>query len=348
MKKNLVIVGFGGMGGWHANFALNSDVVNLAGIFDKSPKNCELAQSRGIRVYSSYEEVLADKSVDIITIATPNHLHHDLIISALNAKKNVICEKPVALSCESLKAMIEASQKNNARFTVHQNRRWDIDYLAIKSLYESGELGKIINIESRVHGSHGVPGDWRSTKECGGGMLLDWGVHLIDQALQIVKSDIQSVYCTMENITTSEVDDGFKLTIYFKDGQSYFIEVETNNFINMPRFYIRGWNGTALIQDWDSKCHVVKCVSRAQSEVKPVKTAAGLTKTMAPRDNTTTECHEMDIPPSDVHDFYRNFCAAIDGKEEQIVTQNQMMRVMKVIEAAFRSNESGQRIEFCE
>lgn len=348
MKKNLVIVGFGGMGGWHGNYARTSDVVNLAGIYDIKPERCEYARTLGINTYSSLDEVLADKSVDIITIATPNHFHHDIAIAAMDAGKNVISEKPVTMSCESLAEMIAAAERNNVKFTVHQNRRWDVDFLATKSLYESGDLGQILNIESRIHGSRGIPGDWRGVKEYGGGMILDWGVHLIDQALQIIKSDIDSVYCTVDNITNAEVDDGFKLTIYFTNGQKYFIEVETNNFINMPRFYMRGWDGTAIIQEWTQKCKVVKCTTRAQQDVKPVKTAAGLTKTMAPRDNTTTETYEIDIPKSDVHDFYRNFCAAIDGTQSQLITHKEMMRVVKVMEAAFASAESGQRVKFCE
>jgi predicted dehydrogenase len=78
----------------------------------------------------------------------------------------------------------------------------------------------------------------------------------------------------------------------------------------------------------------------------PVQTAAGLTKTMAPRDEITTNTYEIERPASDVHDFYRNFCAAMDGKETQIVTHEQMLRDMLVIEAAFESIEKKQVVFF--
>ena len=77
----------------------------------------------------------------------------------------------------------------------------------MKKLNDSGDLGELINIESRIHGSRGIPSDWRGEKEHGGGMLLDWGVHLIDQILQIIPSKIDSVYCTFDHITNEEVDD---------------------------------------------------------------------------------------------------------------------------------------------
>ena len=77
----------------------------------------------------------------------------------------------------------------------------------------------------------------------------------------------------------------------------------------------------------------------------PVVTAAGLTKTMAPRDEKTITESFIPRPASDVHDFYRNVCLAVDGKAEQIVKHAQLMRVMKIMEAAFRSDELGMPVE---
>ena len=70
-------------------------------------------------------------------------------------------------------------------FTVHQNRRWDNDYRMVKKFIETNELGRIFAIDSKVYGSRGIPGDWRREKQHGGGMVLDWGVHLLDQVLML-------------------------------------------------------------------------------------------------------------------------------------------------------------------
>ncbi|MCQ2386660.1 MAG: Gfo/Idh/MocA family oxidoreductase, partial [Clostridia bacterium] len=265
---------------------------------------------------------------------------------ALEAGKNVVCEKPVALSVSDFDDMCAAAKKAGKLFTVHQNRRWDVDYLAIKSVIESGEIGETVNIESRVHGSRGIPSDWRGVKQFGGGMILDWGVHLIDQALQIVKEPIKTVHCTVTHITNQEVDDGFYLTLTFASGVEYFIEVGTYNFIPLPRFYLKAEKGTALISDWRENAQVVKCKYWHESEVIPVETAAGLTKTMAPRDSVTVEEWQEDRPKSDVHDYYRNFCAAIDGKAVQMVTHEEMRNVMRVMELAFASAENNQTVDF--
>ena len=345
MKKRIAIVGYGGQGAWHANWALKSDVVELAGIFDISEKRMNAARENGIRTYSSREELLLDKEVDIVLCATPNDVHKEIVIDAINAGKNVICEKPVALSVGDFDDMVRAAEEKGVVFSVHQNRRWDVDYLAIKSLVESGEIGETVNIESRIHGSRGIPSDWRCHKPQGGGMILDWGVHLIDQMLKLIPERIVRVYCELNNITTNEVDDGFNLRLTFESGKRATVEVGTYNFIALPRFYMQAKNGTALIEDWQKKCRVSRLKAWCEKDVLPVQTAAGITKTMAPRDEITLDFYELDRPSSDVHDFYRNYTRAIDGKEEQLIKNCEVRRVLLVMEAAFKSGESGNALK---
>lgn len=178
-------------------------------------------------------------------------------------------------------------------------------------------------------------------------MMLDWGVHLIDQMLGIVYDrKIEKIYCRFDHITNYEVDDGFKLDLYFEKELTARIEVGTSHFISMPRFYMTGTNGSAMINSWTENCRVVCCKNWDEKDVVPVVTAAGLTKTMAPRHENTISEHEIERPESDVHDFYRNVCLAIDGKAEQIVRHDQLMRVMRIMEAAFKSDELGVPVDF--
>ena len=345
-KMKVAVVGYGGMGGWHTEKLLKSDVAELAGIYDIRRERNELAESRGIHAYGSLRELLQDSEVELVTVAVPNDAHEDVVIKALNAGKNVICEKPVALSLESLNRMIEAAEKNHVHFSTHQNRRWDVDYLAMKQVHDSGELGKVINIESRIHGSRGIPSDWRGEKVHGGGMLYDWGIHLIDQMLMIFGfENVESVYCICDHITNQEVDDGFRLDLNFKNGQRATVEVGTYNFIAMPRFYMRAEKGSALITDWREEAQVVKCTHWHESEVLPVETAAGLTKTMAPRDGITTDTYRVPKPQSDVHDYYRNFIATIRGEATQCVTYDQMRTDLRVILAEFESAKEGKIVK---
>lgn len=189
-KRTFAVIGYGGQGGWHARQILASDVAALAGVYDIDEAKNKAAERHGMFAYPSLEAVLADEKVEAVVIATPNASHKALAVKALEAGKNVVCEKPVEMSCAAFDEMTSAAARAGKLFTVHQNRRWDVDYLAIKRMAASGEIGGVIRLESRIHGSRGIPSDWRRVRAEGGGMLLDWGVHLIDQALQIVREKI--------------------------------------------------------------------------------------------------------------------------------------------------------------
>ncbi len=343
--KHIAVIGYGGQGAWHCAQLLGSDVATLAGTYDIRQTRREAASAAGIKVYENNEAILADPSVDAVVIATPNDSHENLVIAALQAGKHVICEKPVEMSVAALDEMIAAAKAAGKVFTVHQNRRWDVDFLAMKQIAHSGQIGEVLNIESRIHGSRGIPSDWRCEKEHGGGMMLDWGVHLIDQILQICTQKIVRAYCTFSHITNDEVDDGFKLELTFENGAIAHVEVGTYNFLPLPRFYMQCKQGTAIISDWRHKAHVAKLTAWQEKDVTPVQNAAGITKTMAPRDELTLDEYDVERPTADVHDFYRNFCAVLDGKAQPLITLPQVRRVMQVMEAAFTSDAAKQAIE---
>lgn len=343
-KMRLAVVGYGGQGAWHADWAMRSDAVTLVGVYDILEKRNNAAREKGINVYPSFEALIGDPEVDIVVCATPNDVHRDIVISALNAGKNVVCEKPAALSVADFDEMVAASERSGKLLSVHQNRRWDVDFLAIRSLVKSGEIGEVINIESRIHGSRGIPSDWRCHKEPGGGMILDWGVHLIDQMMQLIPERVTRIFCPTTNITTDEVDDGFTLRMDFESGKHATVEVGTYNFIAMPRFYMQARSGSALIEDWRKNCRVARMTAWCEKDVTPVQTAAGITKTMAPRDELTLNSYELERPASDVHDFYRNLTRAIRGEEEQLIKNSEVRRVLRVMEECFRSAELGQAL----
>lgn len=344
-KINAAVIGYGGMGGWHADRISKMEKFNLAGVYDIKPERNAIAEEKGFHAFSSLEELLADESIEVVTIATYNDVHKEIAIRAMEAGKNVISEKPVTLSVTDLDEMIAASERTGKLFTVHQNRRWDSDYLTAKKIYDEGTLGKTFRIESRVQGSRGIPGDWRGIKKHGGGMVLDWGVHLLDQALTMNDNNkLVSVYATLTNITNFECDDGFYVTLTFENGLEYFVEVTTNNFINLPLWYILGENGTAAIDDWDQNGKIVMVEDWENRDAVPVLAGQGLTKTMAPR--TKDSIKEFPLPKQhgEWTEYYENIYDVIRNGAGQIVTHRQMRRCLSLIEAIFESAEKKQVI----
>ena len=340
-KTGIAVIGYGGMGSWHCNKINEIDSLELKGIYDISKERKNVADEKGFYVYESLEALLADPEVTVVTVALPNHLHKPVCIQAMKSGKHVVCEKPVALSHKELEEMIEVSKENGVLFTVHQNRRWDEDYLTMKKIYDEGTLGKVFRIESRVHGSRGIPGDWRNQKECGGGMILDWGVHLLDQIMQMINKKVISIYCEVSYVTNENCDDGFTVTIKFEDDLTVVVEVGTSNFINLPRWYMLGENGSAIINDWNLNGKIVMVSDWEKRDAVPVVTAAGLTKTMAPRTEETIKEYPLPVVQSDIKEYYQNIVRAICGEEEQKIKHHEMMRVMKLMEALFESAEKG-------
>lgn len=341
------IVGFGGMGNWHRELIDTIEGIKVAGIYDIKEDRVSYARENGVHSYDSLENLLEDQGIDLVLIATPNDLHKPIAIKAMRAGKHVVSEKPVTLCSKDLQEMIDVSLETGRFFTVHQNRRWDEDFLTIKKIYEEKLLGDVYRIESRVHGSRGIPGDWRQEKEQGGGMVLDWGVHLLDQILLLFQDvRLKRVYASVTNITNQLVDDGFSTTLMFENGIEVFVEVGTSNFISLPRWYMLGVNGTAQIEDWSLNGKIVCAAGKNEKDVVPVRTAAGLTKTMAPRREDTISIQTLPLVKSDIRDFYRNVVGVIREREESKIKLPEVMRVMKLMETIFESAKLQKVIEF--
>lgn len=341
----LGIIGFGGMANWHFDNTKRTGVIEPVAVYDIDPERNKEAEEKGLIAFDSVDEFFASKAFDIVLVATPNNFHHDYVCRALREGYHTISEKPVAMSSEELIDMIKVSEETGKLFTVHQNRRWDSDFLTIRKAIEDGKLGEVYTIESCVHGQNGVPHGWREHKIAGGGMMLDWGVHLIDQLMDMIKEKVTDVYCQMEAIRSKEVDDYFKLVITFEKGIRAQIEVGTFCLITKPRWYINGSEGSMLIKDWDCNGTIIHANTDCLNwEPQIIQTSAGPTRTMAPRPKETLTELPIEKVTGDWTEFYKNFCDAIEGKTEQRVKHNEVLRVFKVMEAAFESAGKGHSI----
>lgn len=346
---NVAIIGYGGMAGNHRKQLEKGNVrARLKGVFDIDSSRLDAAKEQGYVAYSSKEELLADEDVDIVVVAATNEVHKELAIAALRAGKHVLCEKPVTMDSDELVEIIKVSKECNRIFTVDQNRRVNRDFISMWRAIDAGLIGKPYIIESRVEGSRGMPEGWRTQKELGGGMMYDWGVHLIDQLMYMCDEKVVNVFCKMYSVNYPEVDDNFRLTFTFESGLTAHVEISTNNFIKHDRFYVLGTEGTMVVNEWTGTGKVIrKLADDNQWETEIKKVTAGPSKTMAPRDPATVEVIEL-TEPKDVVDnldpVYEQLIDAIEGKELKIKPE-QALRVVKVMEAAFESARTGTAIQ---
>ncbi len=347
MKIKLGIIGFGGMGKWHAENAPRAGV-EITAVCDVDEQKRREAIGSGIRTYQSAEELLADYEVNTVILTVPNFLHKEMCLKAAKAKKNVIAEKPAAMSVKELDEMEEACKKAGVFFTVHQNRRWDKDMLIVKKAFDEQLLGNIFTIESKLHSGNGYMHEWHIYKKFGGGMLYDWGVHLIDQILFMMpEAKIKSVYADIKNILHEEVDDYFKILLKMDNGITVHIELSTYILEYQPRWLAAGDKGTLIVKDFGCEGSLLK-TGKLLKRLPPriTETKAGPTRQFAPVPPGGIERKMLPKVETNWSDFYHNIAEVLDGKAEPLIKITEVRRVLLVMEAIWKSSESGEAIKF--
>jgi len=344
------IIGFGYMGKWHYNQLKKNSIVNDIYIYDNDLNIKISAQQYDVIVCDNLECIMSKKLINTIIIATPNDSHALYIEMALQNNKNVICEKPVTLNFDALVRLEHLSKKKGLIFTVHQNRRWDIDFLTIQKSLQNGALGNPVSIESRVYAQRGIMYGWRAREECGGGMLLDWGVHLIDQMLLLQDRAVTSIYANLKSVMTETVDDYFSIKLKFDNGTTGLVEAGTFALRKLPRWFIYGDNGTLVIDDFDCKNGGITylksyCTNQliVDNVVDNVVGTSRLLHPISPQ-QTKNIRFPLDIESLD-NIFYDNFFKAIQGLTSIYIQLSQIKRVMKIIDLAKIAAEKNEVIK---
>ena len=326
------IIGFGYMGHFHLEKASHFEDVKVVAAFDNNEEKRLDAKESGITiVYDNLEDFLKE-DLDLVVIATPNQWHAKYAIAAMESGKNVLCEKPATMSVKEIEDVIKVSKETGKFFTVHQQRRFDEDYRALCQVIRSGEIGKITTVESKVLGERGVCFGWRGDPESGGGMLYDWGVHLIDQMLELYPEEkVISVYARIMSILTPAVDDSFEINMLLTNGVCIKVTVTTFALEKLPRWFVFGDRGTLRIENimsTEGRARRIKGDVHGFDSVVGKKNL-GPSRTMAPLKPEYLE--EIPIPKQGdmTMEYWTNLVDAIKGKAELHVKSSEILRQMK-------------------
>ena len=342
------ILGYGYMGHCHEQMIRSMETIRVVSVHDIDQSKKDAAALAGFTFYPDRQAFLAQPELDLVIISTPNQFHRDYAIEALQAGVHVVCEKPVTLNTAELDDIIEVSRQTGKLFTVHQNRRWDADFLMLENVISAGHLGKPIAIESRVLGERGIVFGWRADPAYGGGMLYDWGVHQIDQILQLMKDrQVMRVFSQLWSVHTPLVDDYFKLEMIFDDQTSAHVECGVFSLEKLPRWFVYGDNGTLKINDFTAQSASISRINHEyEVEVSHgVDPLVGTSRTMAPL--RPEQIHHVELPVMDLVDnaFYKNIVMACNGEAELAVSPESVRRTMQVVDAAFLSAKTRQSLD---
>lgn len=347
-KMNLGIIGFGFMGHCDADMmaTFSEDEIKLVAVADINPAQMEDAPE-GVICCNSAEELLAIDEINVVMISTPNPSHLEMVEKAARAGKNIICEKPAAMTVEQFDRMVEVTKEQNVLFTVHQQRRWDTDYRIMKEVYDRRLVGDMYVIKSQLYGFNGNMHDWHVFPEMGGGMLYDWGVHLINQILNMVDSPIDSIYADLRNVINEKVDDYFNIMLKFKNNITAEIELGTYYLTPKRGWFIGGNKGSAMIDGFGGEGKIVRTAHLLENVPgKITMTAAGPTRSFGPA--APGLLLEEPLPEVNVshRDYFVHYLKALSGEEELMIRPKQVRRVLAVMEAVRESARTGNAVRF--
>jgi hypothetical protein len=167
-----------------------SNEATLAAVFDTDLARAEaITRDFGGKAFDNLDQLLETGGVDAVIVATPNRFHAEGAIAAANHGKHVLCEKPLAITTAECDAMIAAAKKSGVVLSTYHNRHWDGCILsAIDHIKKNKRIGEIVRVEARM-GERAQPGDWwRGSRSISGGILYDWGVHLLEYSLLLIDS----------------------------------------------------------------------------------------------------------------------------------------------------------------
>ncbi|MCI6018990.1 MAG: Gfo/Idh/MocA family oxidoreductase [Clostridiales bacterium] len=347
MKIKLGIIGYGGMGKWHAANAPRAGV-EIAAVCDIEKEKIDQGIADGFKTYTNAEDLLKDPDVNTVVLTVPNHLHKEMCIKAAKAGKHVITEKPAAMNVAELDEMEAACKEAGVFFTSHQNRRWDRDMLIVKKAYDEGMLGKIFTIESKLHSGNGYMHEWHLYKKYGGGMIYDWGVHLIDQILFMMPdAKIKSIYADIKNVLHDEVDDYFKIILKMDNDITVHIELSTYILEYQPRWLAAGDKGTMIVKSFGCDGNIYR-TGQLLEKLPPqiTETVAGPTRQFAPVPPGGIVTEPLPEVETDWVDFYKNVDGVLNGRETSKIKISEVRRVLSVMEAAWESSNTGKAVLF--
>ena len=177
------VIGFGLAGRWFHTPLLLAAGIEVKAVVS-SQREAVAAALPDTLVLATDQELFARPDIDLVVIATPNHLHEQQARAALQAGKHVVVDKPLCIEAVQADALIELARSQRRMLTAFQNRRWDSDFLTIQRLIAEDRLGELHAFHARWDRFRpNVVDRWREHAHPGNGVLYDLGAHLIDQAL---------------------------------------------------------------------------------------------------------------------------------------------------------------------
>ncbi len=368
MKHKVGIVGCGGIAHQKhlpalSNAAERVEIVACCDIIvERAQEVAENFGAPGCKVFEDYRELLKEGDIEIVYVLTPNVAHCPITVAAFEAGKHVLCEKPMAANVEDAQRMMDAWKKSGKLFTIGYQNRYRPDSQTLKRLCEEGELGQIYYAQAHALRRRGVPtwGVFTDKAQQGGGPLIDIGTHSLDLTLWFMdnyepaavtgvtfeklghslRPEVQGNPMGTWNPDTFEVEDAAFAFVTMKDGS--LITIDASWIINSTEERcaasylcgtIAGAELTGVGGSNDKKLYLNKIMGGKQVKIEADTEAGGVD--LFPGRSVQAADVECKV-----------WLDAIEGKGELVVKPEQAFTVTKILDAVYKSAQTGKQIVF--
>ena len=300
-----------------------------------------------VKTCDSAKALAADPEVELVIIATPPNTHADLSLQMMAAGKHVVCEKPLALNGKETAAMVEMAEKQHVHLSCHQNRRWDVDYLAIRQALAEGLMGELFYVEMFVGGFNHPCGYWHSHDTISGGTAYDWGAHYLDWVVSLLPQRVSAVISTRQNRVWHDVTnaDQERIQVRFAGGEEAEFIHSDIAAVRKPKWYLLGTEG-AIVGHWHevSTYEIDPVLYFHQHHIPATEMVPDLS---LHRRHYSGEivAQKLALPKREHYLFHRNLADHLLTGEPIAAPLEDSVRVVDILEAASRSAVKGGTLE---
>lgn len=333
------VVGFGLAGQvFHAPLVSSVDRLELAGIVERSG-GVAAQRYPGVRIYRAFEEMLADDSIELLVIATPSGTHFELAQQAIEAGKHVIVDKPMATRPDEIAPLIRRAKDLRVKLIPFHNRRWDGDFLTLSKLVKDGTLGRLVHLESRMDrwNPGAVRKPWKNDAALGGGVLLDLGTHLVDQALVLFGKPMAVWAEVLRERDGEGANDTFTVRLRYTDGLRVTLGANALSSPAGARYHLRGTNGNYRKKGVDPQEAALGAVTRIEDPHwgEEPRESWGMLHVDVDGGKVT---RPLETLPGDYRRFYEGVRDALTEASELPVKPQEAWRVARILEWAAASS----------
>lgn len=320
------IIGFGRVAANHLKAMRECGFYDVRSVCDITETRRQAAVEEGMKATEDLEAFLA-QDIELVLITTHSSAHYADALKVAAAKKHMIVEKPMALTGPEAEEMVAAARDNGVALCVNHNRHYDKDYCRVKAAVADGLVGDIVSLENRTLGARPAVGygvvdynqSWRITAAAGGGTLLDFGPHWVEQVIDLMQGHLVGrVFADVRHVKWGDADDLFDITMVFDNGVHARAAKADLSYYSLPYKWLvlgteatlvctRGGDGEVVVYGEDYELKRTKGVERENLHV--------------------------------------NIAEHIRNGADLIIPPEHALRVMQVLEAARRSAESGNSVE---